>query len=94
LVTVDEETGPRTARFLFLGGTKHRTWQPLPIEDDGRGGARPVDEVVEVVLLRDRDVEIYQGVRCESGPKSWWAYVLAGHEPSRSDIIDAYPYLT
>jgi hypothetical protein len=94
MVYVDEETGTRTARFLFLGGTRHRTWQELPIENDGPYRTRPVQPDVFVSRPRGEEPELYHGRRCASGLKIWWVYVLAGHEPSRSDIIDAYPYLT
>lgn len=93
MVTVDEHTGPREARFLFLGGTRHRTWVSMPIEDC-RDGVRPVEPTVVRKQLRDPYPEIYHGRRCESGTKNWWVYILADHDPSRSDILDAYPYLT
>lgn len=33
----------------------------------------------------------YELRRCESGPWVWYVYVLAGHEPPASHLIDANP---
>lgn len=80
---------PRRARYLFLGGSRHHQWIEMNTEDTPAGPVRPVKPEMEFLAG-----EVYHARRCESGPKVWWVYILAGHAPRRSDIVDAYPYLT
>ena len=88
---------------MFLGGALDHTTRILPIN----GPLCVPDEVYVAELKRhgklksgswgmlppdERPTQTYARTRVTSGTKSWWVYVLVGHNPPRSHLLDANPY--
>ena len=88
-------------RFMFLGGPLDHTIRHLPTT-----GALhvPPDEYVAVTKFREKingravgplahATLTYRRHRATDGQeRSWFVMVLADHNPTPSDLLDAYPY--
>jgi len=87
------------SRFMFLGGALDHATRELPTT-----GALHVPP--ETIRTADKIVGRYSpsGARViegetyvrhrvtGAGDRSWFTLVLAGHNPSTSDLLDTYPY--
>ncbi len=92
-------TAVRTVPFMFLGGPLDHSTRRMPVTD---GLLTPLQDTYTQITpataawmryspAPERKVVTYRRTRCSSGGASWWAYVLAGHTPTPSDLLDARP---
>ena len=76
-------------RVMFLGGSMDHLIRPVEADHHHR----PIDEVrpSNYVWAEHAQHERYHLHRIAGYPVPWWVYVLAGHKPSRIDLVDANP---
>ena len=92
---VQDRKAERTeTRVMFLGGPLDHAIRSVPADTIRRD--RPVSETYKHSPMLDRHAKgpelTYQLTQFISGPWKWWSYILAGHEPPLSHVIDSNPY--
>lgn len=89
----DRKAQATETRVMFLGGPLDHAIRSVPADEIRRD--RPASPTYKHSPMLDRYAKgpevTYRLARITSGLWVWWVYILAGHTPAPSHLLDAKP---